>query len=138
MAVTDELAQHIERASVAAWPPIEQWTYDGWALRFARGYTRRCNSVNPVERGTQVLATKIEACEAAYAGRQLPITFRLPSTAAETEELDDALLARGYFSADKTSIRIKALDAPLPDPGGEVDIVLGITREWLAHAQAWN
>lgn len=138
MAVTDDLAQHIEGVCAAAWPPIEQWTYDGWVLRFARGYSRRCNSVNPVERGTQVLATKIEACEAAYAARHLPITFRLPSTAAETEELDEVLLARGYFSADKTSVRVRSLDATLPDPAAEIDIVPGITQEWLAHTHGWS
>ena|SRR5579864_7736447 len=138
MAETDDLAQHIERICAATWPPIEQWSYDGWVLRFARGYTRRCNSVTPTARGTQALAIKIEACEAAYAGRHLPVVFRLPSTAPEAEELDAALLQRGYYSADKTSIRIKSLDAPVPDPAGEIDIALGITQEWLRHVRAWN
>jgi len=112
-----DLAGRIERISAATWPPIEEWQYDGWVLRFARGYTRRCNSITPVERGTRPLADKIAACEAAYAARHIPVVFRLPSTIA-TEELDGALAERNYYSADKTSIRVMALDATLPDPGG--------------------
>jgi len=138
MADSDDLAQHIESICAATWPPIEEWYYDGWVLRFARGYTRRCNSITPDRRGTQAILTKIEACEATYAARHLPVVFRLPSTAPEAEELNEALLQRGYYSADKTSIRVTSLDAPLPKPDGEIDIALGITREWLAHTRAWN
>ena len=138
MADQDDFARYVEDICAATWPPIEAWSYDGWVMRFARGFTRRCNSVTPCARGTQPIALKIEACEAAYAARHLPAVFRLPSTAAEAEELDAALLARGYYSADKTSIRVKPLDGPLPDPDGEIDIAPGITREWLAHARLWN
>jgi ribosomal protein S18 acetylase RimI-like enzyme len=137
MAELDNLAQRIERVCAATWPPIEEWAYDGWVLRFARGYTRRCNSVTPVEPGTHPLLSKIEACEAVYAARHIPVVFRLPSTAA-IEELDSVLIQRGYYSADKTSIRVKALDAALPAPTGEIDIADTMTSEWLAHQRRWS
>jgi len=134
----DDLAQRVERICANTWPPIEEWLYDGWVLRFARGYTRRCNSVTPAQPGKQPLAIKIEACEAAYAARHIPVVFRLPSTAPETEALDAALIERGYYSADKTSIRLKPLDATLPEPEVEIDIASAMTSEWLAHQRRWS
>ena len=32
------LAQRIERIHSETWPAIETWDYDGWQLRFARGF----------------------------------------------------------------------------------------------------
>jgi len=132
-----DLAPRIEGIHAETWPAIETWAYDGWHLRFARGYTRRANSITAAERGSRPLETKIAACEAAYEARHIAPVFRLPST-AEVAEIDAALERRGYLKADKTSIRVAALDAPLPPRGDEINVARRLTHEWLNHQTDWN
>jgi ribosomal protein S18 acetylase RimI-like enzyme len=132
-----DLARRIEASHAETWPAIETWAYDGWQLRFARGYTRRANSITTAERGSRPLETKIAACEAAYEARHVAPVFRLPST-AEIAEIDGALERRGYVKADKTSIRVTSLADPLPPRGDEINVARRITHEWLHHQTDWN
>jgi len=136
-AADSDLARRIERIHAETWPAIETWQYDGWELRFARGYTKRANSITTTERGARPLETKITACEAAYEARHITPVFRLPST-AEIAEIDGTLERHGYAKADKTSIRVAVLDAPLPPRGDEINVARHLTDEWLNHQIAWN
>ena len=132
-----EFASRIEGIHAETWPAIETWEYDGWQLRFARGYTRRANSITTTGRGARPLDTKIAACEAAYEARHIAPVFRLPST-AEITEIDQALEGRGYGKADKTSIRVASLAEPLPPRGDDVNVARRLTGEWLHHQVTWN
>ena len=132
-----DLARRLEQAAPDTWPAIDEWRYDGWVLRFGRGYTKRANSVTPTERGSRPLARKIDACEAAYAGRHIATVFRLPSTEA-TEELETTLAARQYRKLDKTSIRIKPLTSPLPASEALVEIAPKLTAEWFDPVAEWH
>ncbi|HKX10088.1 MAG TPA: GNAT family N-acetyltransferase [Stellaceae bacterium] len=137
-AATDTgLAERIEGIHAETWPAIETWDYDGWQLRFARGYTRRANSISTAGPGTRPLETKIAACVAAYEARHIAPVFRLPST-AEIGEIDGVLEHQGYVKADKTSIRVASLDQPLPPRGDDVNIARQLTDEWLNHQMTWN
>lgn len=98
----------IEELSLRAWPAYEEQIYDGWVLRFAEGYTKRANSVNPLYVSAVGLAEKIAYCEKAYAERGLPAVFRLTAESTPAE-LDRALEARGYVRLDETSVRILSL-----------------------------
>ncbi len=131
------LAPRIEAIHAETWPAIETWAYDGWQLRFARGYTRRANSVTTTERGTRPLETKIAACSAAYEARHIAPVFRLPST-AEIVEIDGTLARHGYAKVDKTSIRVASLEQPLPPRGDEINVARRLTEEWLHHQVTWN
>ncbi|MGH6796926.1 MAG: GNAT family N-acetyltransferase, partial [Roseiarcus sp.] len=132
-----DFARRVEQLSGSAWPAIDQWLYDGWVLRFGRGYTKRVNSITPVDPGVRLLADKIAACEAAYAARHVRPVFRLPSV-AEPERLDAALAERGYGKLDKTSVRLMPLDGALPEAALPVEQAPALTPAWLDCAAAWN
>lgn len=42
-----------EELQMNALPSLQTILYDGWVLRFAKGYTNRANSVNPIYEGTK-------------------------------------------------------------------------------------
>lgn len=93
------LQQHIEEAGLNAWAPLQQMLFDGWVLRFANGYTKRANSINPVYATSRDLGEKIVACETLYRDRGLPVIFRLTSF-GPSPELDVILAQRGYRQID--------------------------------------
>ena len=70
-------ALRIEEQSLNAWPALETYLYDGWLLRFSKGYTKRANSVNALCSGSLSLDKKIAFCETRYRDRGLRPTFRL-------------------------------------------------------------
>ena len=126
----------VEALSLDAWPTLRQQDYDGWLLRFARGYTRRANSVNPQRRGRLALDDKLAACERAYRAEGLKLVFRIPSIAEEAE-LDEALAARGYEKADTTGVRLLDLagfDASAADPA----LAAPLSDAWLAALARFN
>lgn len=93
--------QRLEEAGLNAWAPLQQMLFDGWVLRFAKGYTKRANSINPVYGGTLNLEHKIAICEKLYRDRGLPVIFRLTSFGAPPG-LDDLLAQRGYRYIDRS------------------------------------
>ena len=101
-----ENIRQIEEAGLNAWPSHQQVLYDGWLLRFADGYTKRANSVNPVYKSPLGIDEKIEACEGFYRKMGLPPVFRLTPLAQEA--LDPSLAARGYRVLHPT--RVLTLD----------------------------
>ena len=132
-----DLAARITRLAPETWPAIESWDYDGWVLRFARGYTKRANSITPLAPGSRPVEEKIAACEATYEARRIPAVFCLPST-ADIDALDQTLAARGYRKLDKTSIRVMPLGAAPPAPESEPEIQPALTAGWLDIVAGWN
>ena len=53
--------RRIEEAALNSWPALKQVWFDGWALRFANGYTKRANSVNCIHDSTLDLESKISS-----------------------------------------------------------------------------
>jgi len=96
------LARRIEEASLNAWPALQQMVLDGWLLRFAGGYTKRANSVNPLYESQGDIDHKIDYCERTYRARGLPAIFRLTPFAPPT--LNQILETRGYLYADRTAV----------------------------------
>jgi len=104
----------LELASLNAWPALEQREYDGWVLRFSRGYTKRANSVTPLRPTTLAPELKIAWCEQRYAERSLPCMFRI-TPFASPPDLDAHLQRRGYVVLDRTLVLYRSL-APSPPP----------------------
>lgn len=111
--------------------------FDGWLLRFAGGYTKRANSVNPIFAGRLAPADKIATCEAHYVRHGLPTIFRLPSI-APAPELDGLLAARGYGRLDKTSVRVASLKTAPVTEDGAIEIAAVPTAEWLETQRRWH
>jgi hypothetical protein len=103
------MIKNIEELSLNAWPALQTKLYDGWILRFANGYTKRSNSVNPLYHSTIPLETKIEYCENVYQQLGLPVIFKLTNDSCP-QDIDKALKKRNYTRLDETSVRILDLN----------------------------
>jgi ribosomal protein S18 acetylase RimI-like enzyme len=125
------LARRIEEAALNAWPALQQMLYDGWLLRFARGYTKRANSVNPLFASSIAVGDKIAACEALYASRGLRPTFRITPFAAPPD-LDQALEQRGYRKIDLTVVMHRDLAGADLQPALSAELRDTPLDEWVS------
>jgi N-acetylglutamate synthase len=117
----------IEEASLRAWPAITSEMLDGWELRFGEGFTRRANSVQPLGTSSEAFAKKVAHCEAWYAARSLPCTFRL--TRFADPDLDSFLSGRGYQAIDRVAIMDRPIP-PVPVPRIRASIEAPAAAEW--------
>lgn len=114
---------------MSAWPALETVANDGWIHRFAGGYTRRANSVHPLDAGLRTLDAKIDNAERLYRDRGLASIFKL-TPASRPPELDRALERRGYAVEAMTGVHV-ADTLPTDGPG------LRVESEWT-QADAWR
>jgi ribosomal protein S18 acetylase RimI-like enzyme len=97
------LGKRIEEVSLNSWPALQQVLFDGWVLRFSRGYTKRANSVNSLYVSSMNVGEKIEICEGFYAERGLVPIFRI-TPFSSPPALDRVLAGREYRRIDPTSV----------------------------------
>lgn len=111
--------RHLEELQANAWPGLHTALVDGWVVRFADGFSRRANSVLPLQTGSRPLEERIGRCEALFHLRGMEPVFKLYPE-AEPEGLDGELERRGYVKQAPTGVMIlEGLDRPCPDlPGG--------------------
>lgn len=119
----------IEELSLNAWPSLQTLLVDGWVLRFANGYTKRANSVNPLYASTNDVEAKIQFCEEIYRRHNLPVVFKM-TAAAQPADLDARLDARGYAIDSPTSVQTMDLREGAWSSDARLDATL--TEEWLA------
>ena len=129
---TEEL-RRLERAMFRAWPAFESIELDGWVLRFADGYTKRANSINPHFGSTRPVAEKIADCEARYAERGLPTIFRL-TPFSRPPDLDRTLAEAGYRVLDRSLVMAAVLDRP---PRGEAEATPHPDDVAFVSLEAW-
>lgn len=99
------LLQALENFYIEAWVAFESVDYDGWLLRFADGYTRRANSVNPLFGSSLPLDEKLAFCADAFAQRGISLVYKL-TDAAQPTDLDAQLESRGYTKDDTVSVQL--------------------------------
>ena len=129
MTKSEDANRRLERIMFRARPSFETIEYDGWILRFADGYTKRANSVNPHFGSTLPLSTKIVRCEVLYERRGLPTIFRL-TPFSQPADLDRALADAGYDVLDRSLVMASSLDR-VPDL--ETGEVLRVSSDaWFA------
>ncbi|MFD1388607.1 GNAT family N-acetyltransferase [Oceanobacillus oncorhynchi subsp. oncorhynchi] len=124
------LDKTIEELSLNNWQPLSTLLYDGWVLRFANGYTKRANSIQPIYYSTYKLEQKIDACEKVYSEKNLRTIFKI-TPFIQPENLDDILKEQAYSLVDYTSVQTIALDTISEPTLHSVSIDEKINREWL-------
>jgi ribosomal protein S18 acetylase RimI-like enzyme len=120
----------LEELSLNAWPSLQTVHYDGWALRFANGYSRRSNSINPVFASSLPVDEKIKTCEGLFQARGLRPTFKM-TPQVYPGNLDDILAKKWYREEAMTSVQmldLSTLEAPTHDA---VSITNSLTDDWL-------
>lgn len=120
----------IEELSLNHWQPLSTLLYDGWILRFAKGYTKRANSVNPIYYSTYDLNQKIEECEKLYLDNDLRPTFKI-TPFVKPENLDDILDEKAYSLIDYTSVQTLELDGVIDPTVHSVKLDGNINIDWL-------
>lgn len=123
----------IEELSINAWPSLNQVLYDGWVLRFAGGFSRRSNSVNPLYPGDIDVGRKIRFCEGAYRDAGLPAVFKM-TAAALPVGLSEALADASYREQGRTSVQTFDLDWHLPGPTSSPASAI---RHWSEPSEEW-
>lgn len=113
-----------------AWPALRTFFYDGWVLRFANGYTRRANSVNPIYPSTIDANRKIVFCRQLYASQGLRSVFKLTKEVYPLD-LDSVLGKNGYTIEAETSVQTIALRALDAKDYGPVRIVTYVDEDWI-------
>jgi GNAT superfamily N-acetyltransferase len=121
---------NIEELSLNAWAALQTVLYDGWVIRFANGYTKRANSVNPLYPSSIDIDEKLQFCENLYREKKLPVVFKMPPTVYPSN-LDDKLCKSGYQKDSPTSIQIVDLEAINLQTPSETEIQDNLSNEWL-------
>ncbi|MHA6482986.1 GNAT family N-acetyltransferase [Paenibacillus sp. strain BS8-2] len=122
----------IEELSLNHWQPLSTLLYDGWVLRFANGYTKRANSINPIHYSTCDLNQKIKECEQIYCANRLPTIFKITPFVHPTN-LDRTLDEGGYAQVDITSVQTMNLEQLSEPKLTSVMINEEIDDWWLDH-----
>ncbi|CAH0129725.1 hypothetical protein SRABI96_00203 [Peribacillus sp. Bi96] len=103
-----KLIQKIEKLSMNALPALQTQIYDGWVLRFADGYTKRANSINPIYSSNEDLKKKIMNCEQVYFERNDRAVYKMTHQ-AKPINLESVLEESGYVLEGTTSVQILEL-----------------------------
>jgi len=122
----------IEELSLNSWQSLSTLLYDGWVLRFANGYTKRANSINPIHYSTYDLNQKIEECEKIYSNNQLRTIFKI-TPFVRPEHLDKDLEEKAYSLIDCTSVQTIKLDGVKEPTLHSVKLEENINVEWVEN-----
>lgn len=122
----------IEELSLNAWASLQAVLYDGWIIRFANGYTKRANSVNPLYSSRIDIDQKILFCEDLYRNKGLPVVFKM-TPAAHPSNLDEILDARGYQKDSPTSVQTMDLKTADLQVSSHAEIEESLLEEWLEN-----
>lgn len=134
--VKHSLIRKIETLSFKALPALEQRFYDGWLLRYANGYTRRANSVNPIYGSSEDVNIKINQCEQVYAQKNRPTIFKMTNAVYPTD-LDAMLADKGYHKEAETYVYSVSL-VGLGTASKYVQIQSNLSTTWVEQFARLN
>jgi N-acetylglutamate synthase len=136
------LIRAVEEASLNAWPAHQTVVDRGWLLRFASGYTRRANSVNPIYATGDMadfseVREQIRRCEDRYRNQGQPVVFKI-TPLIQPADLDAHLERLGYRAEASTGVWLAPLEQPSLHPGSfqadgmQVKCETTLSESWLA------
>lgn len=130
--------KQIEERSLNAWPALQTFMYDGWMMRFADGYTKRSNSIQPLYSSEmERIEEKLHWCEAVYTDAGLDTIYKI-TPFVSPGHLDRLLEERGYDRVDATSVKTTAL-TDLREPGlPDIRIEERLSTDWLRTMAAFQ
>lgn len=99
------MIQRIEEASMNAWPALQTILYDGWVVRFADGYTRRANSINPIYGSTIDIEEKLAYCHTLFRYRGLKMVFKMTNEVFPAD-LDQLLIDLHYSRQAESAVHM--------------------------------
>lgn len=106
----------IEHATLLAWPALEEVSDRSWSARFARGYTKRANSIHCLDPADDAdAARRIDALAEHYRQRGLRPVFRLTPLAGPA--ISAALDEKGWDNYEPSQVLSMPLDTrqrPVP------------------------
>ena len=124
------LTRRIEEVSLNSWPALRQILFDGWIVRFSKGYTKRANSVNPLFDSSMDVDEKVDVCEALYAARGLPTVFRLTHFSSPPE-IDRVLESRNYQIVAPTLVLYLGLEGHDVQPAAAAELRDERLDDWI-------
>lgn len=129
----------LEELSMNAFPALSTVLLNNWVLRFANGYAKRANSVNPLNTCSDSEETTIEACESIYTRLGLDTVFKI-TECAYGKSIDALLENKNYTYESQTNVLLKNLNTYLEtDDSQTVCIQKNFTDDWFsAFAQMNN
>lgn len=125
------IIQHLEEMSLNALPALQTCYYDGWVVRFADGYTKRANSVNPLYESRTDVEEKVAYCESLYTVRKQPTVFKM-TPLSNPKGLDDFLAKRNYREELGASVQLLNLDQLEKPEAGRVTLSTSVSDVWLS------
>jgi GNAT superfamily N-acetyltransferase len=127
----EHAARSLEEISLNALPSLQTVHYNGWLVRFSRGYARRANSVNAIYPSTLPIDEKVAYCEALYAASGYETYFKI-SPAVQPTDLDARLEDRGYEREAETSVQVVDLAGADDSTDEAVTIAERLDSAWIA------
>ncbi|MFT9495312.1 GNAT family N-acetyltransferase [Anaerosolibacter sp.] len=103
------MIQKIEELSMNALPALSTMLVNGWVLRFANGYSKRANSVNPIYPCSVEVERNIEICDGLFKRNNLDTVFKLTEM-EDAYRIDEILGEMGYSYEAKTNIMLKSIE----------------------------
>ncbi|MBN2838233.1 MAG: GNAT family N-acetyltransferase [Fusobacteriaceae bacterium] len=117
----------IELLLMKAWPSLYEEEYDGWILRYSKGYTKRANSVNFISESLLRFEEKVNYCNEFYKGFNKSVVYKLID---DNMEIDRKLEELGLEKREEVSVEECLLDnLIIKESNGYV--VWGFSEEWV-------
>ena len=132
------MSKSIEEITLNTWPALQTVIAGGWLLRYANGYTKRANSVNPLYFEAEGNVYKqIQFAESYYSRLHLDTVFKMTPFAAPGD-LDKILEILGYTIHDPCyvmTLDLGTISSPAIDT---IKIEHHLEEEWLDHFAAFS
>jgi GNAT superfamily N-acetyltransferase len=122
-----DLAWCADAAFLKAWPALTTQVRGDWQVRFANGFSRRSNSVNPLNANADFTGEQLQFFLQMYSEQTLPLIVRVPTLLSPS--VDDLLTREGFSAECECAVLCGALEETQPDVG--VEISAAPTREWF-------